>query len=217
MWFEQFIKGVLIGLMATVPLGPIGVFVVQRTLTKNHISGFISGMGAVLADAIFASIALLSLSMVIGFINNHIALIKVIGGICVIMVGMTIMLKNPIVQIKRNRAGMKNSLWSDFLSMFFIAIANPLYILIFVALFAAFGVSYMGTAYFSTGMMLLGVVSGATAWWVVLTTTVGLLRSKFRPRHLLWMNRISGAVIVFLGAAVIISIFVNIPVNVFPQ
>ena len=205
-------KGILVGLLASIPLGPIGVMCIQRTLSRNHRSGFVSGLGAACADTIFATLALFSLTLVLTFIENNIMLIKALGGICVIIVGVKIFLSNPVVQIRKNRAG-KTNLWQDFISMFLITLTNPAFILIFVALFAAFGISREGLGNEGGALMIAGVLSGASLWWFSLTFVVGLLRRRFRPRHLLWINRISGAVIVLLGAAAILLMFVNTPVD----
>ena len=141
-------------------------------------------------------------------------IIKVLGGISVIIVGMTILLKNPVGQIRRNRAGKGSNLWSDYLSVLLITLANPAYILIFVALFAALGVNHEGIPYANGLLMILGVLCGTSLWWFLLTFCISFLRRKFRPRHLLWMNRISGSVIVMLGAAAILSIFIHMKVPV---
>ena len=168
MEFIALLKGIVIGLVASIPLGPIGVMCIQRTLSKSHRSGFISGLGAATADSLFATVALFSLTVVMSFIENYIAIIKALGGISVIIVGMAIFLKNPAVQIRRNRAG-KGSLWSDYLSLFFITLANPAFILIFVALFAAWGISYDGIGFTDGMIMILGVLGGASLWWFTLT------------------------------------------------
>ena len=146
------------------------------------------------------------------FIENNMAIIKALGGISVVIVGVTIFLKNPVVQIRRNRAGKGHNLWGDYLSVFFLTLTNPAYILIFVALFAALGISHEGIPLGGGMSMILGVLCGASLWWFTLTFGVSFLRRKFRPRHLLWMNRISGSVIVVLGAAAILSIFFHTPV-----
>lgn len=216
MWFELFIKGIVIGLAASIPLGPIGVMCIQRTLSRNRRAGFISGLGAASADTLFATVALFSLSVVMAFIETHMIIIKVLGGISVVIVGVTILMKNPVMQIRRNRAG-KGSLWSDYLSIFFITLANPAFILIFVALFAALGSSFDGHHHVYGFIALVGVFCGASAWWFMLTFGVGMLRKRFRPRHLLWINRISGAVIVVLGVAAILSIFLKTPVYGLPS
>ena len=212
MWFELYIRGILIGLMASIPLGPIGVLCIQRTLSKSHKSGFVSGLGASSADTLFAAVAFFSLSVVDSFIENNMMLIKALGGICVVIVGMKIFLTNPVVQIRRNRAG-KGSLWQDYLSLFLITLANPAFILIFVALFAAIGVSGDSLGVVNGLFMIAGVFTGGSLWWFTLTFIVSLLRRRVRPRHLLWINRISGAVIVLLGAAAVLLMFVNTPVD----
>ncbi len=217
MWLELLIRGVAIGLMASVPLGPIGVLCIQRTLSKNHKSGFVSGLGSATADLFFASIAFFSLSVVLSFIESHMMVTKAIGGICVTLVGFKIFFTNPVIQIRRNRAGQSN-LWQDFLSLFVITIANPAFILIFVALFAAFGMSASDLGYLRAIPLIGGVFLGASLWWFALTFVVNLLRKKFRPRHLLWMNRISGAVIVALGMGAVLLMFIKTPVDgIFPQ
>ncbi len=216
MWFELYLRGILIGLTASIPLGPVGVLCIQRTLSKNHKSGFLSGLGAATADTFYATVAFFSLTIVLGFIESHMALLKGIGGLCIMIVGAHIFFSNPIVQIRRNRAGRSN-LWQDYLSVFLLTIANPAFILVFVALFAAFGLSVDAVGNFNGSTMIVGVFTGCSAWWFLLTFVVNLFRKKIRPRHLLWMNRISGALIAVLGAVAILSMVVNFqPDGVFP-
>lgn len=207
-----FITGIIIGITASIPLGPIGVLCIQRTLSKNHKAGFISGLGAATSDTIFASIAMFSLSFVMSFLESNLMYIKAIGGIVIIIMGVNIFLSNPLTQIRRNRKG-QSSLWQDYISVFLITLANPALILIFVALFAAFSVGE-DTTHFSSGItMLSGVSLGCCSWWFLLTFTINLFRSKIRPRHLLWINRIAGSVIIALGVCSILLIFVNIQIN----
>ncbi len=205
------IKGVIIGFVASIPLGPIGVICVQKTLSRSHKAGFISGLGAAGADTVFAAVAAFFLGVVLSFIETYIDLMKVIGGICVIIVGVSIFLRNPVIQIKKIRAN-KGSLWSDFISVFLLTLANPAYILMFVALFASFGISHTGSR-FNSSLLVSGVFLGAALWWFILTFGISFLRRGFRPRHLLYMNRASGAIIVLLGAIAIVSIFFQLPVS----
>ena len=216
MGLEIFIRGVLVGLMASIPLGPIGVLCIQRTLSKNHKAGFFSGLGAATADTVFATVAFFSLSFVLSLIEGHLTIIKAVGGMCVILVGSRIFFTNPVIQIRRNRAG-KSNLWQDYLSIFLITLTNPALILVFVALFATFGFSKEILGAINGVTMIFGVFSGAALWWFTLTFFINLIRNKFRPRHLLWMNRIAGAVIIVLGALVVFSVFLKMPSNgIFP-
>ena len=74
MWFDVYTQGILIGLVASIPLGPIGLLCIQRTLSKSHRSGFVSGLGAATADSMFATVALFSLTVVMSFIENNMAI-----------------------------------------------------------------------------------------------------------------------------------------------
>jgi threonine/homoserine/homoserine lactone efflux protein len=208
------IKGFSVGFMASIPLGPIGVMCIQRTLSKGHRSGVVSGLGAASADLIFAIVAVFSLTLVTAFVETHMLLLKMIGGICVVVMGVYIFLKNPAVQIRKNRAG-KGSLWSDFITIFFLTLTNPAFILVFVTLFAATGVGQTPTVnnLLSNVLLLAGVYLGGNTWWFTLTSLVSMLRNRFRPRHLLWINRISGALITALGVLAIVSMFFETPID----
>lgn len=211
MHIEVILRGVLIGLTASVPLGPIGILCVQRTISKKFKSGFVSGLGAASADTIFALGAMFFLSLIMSFVDMHLNLLKAIGGIIIVVLGIRIFSKNIVVQIRRNRAN-RNSLWKDYLSVFFLTLTNPTYLLVFVALFAAFGINEQLS--FSMRLLLIaGVSLGACLWWFTLAFSLHLIREKFRPRHLFWINRITGTIIVILGIAAILSIFINVPVS----
>ena len=73
MILEFLLKGIVVGFVASVPLGPVGVLCIQRTINKGKISGIYSGLGAATVDAAFALIAVLGLSFIIQFwvIRRH--------------------------------------------------------------------------------------------------------------------------------------------------
>lgn len=212
MWFEIALKGLVIGFVASIPLGPVGVVCIQRTLSKSQRSGFVSGMGAACADFIFAVVAAFFLSFVMALIEDYINFIKVTGGIIVIIIGVNIFLKNPVIQIRKNRAN-KSDLWSDFISVFFLTLANPAFIFMFIALFAGFGISSGDTDTIHSFILVGGVFLGGAMWWFTLSSLISLLRKKFRPRHLLVLNRVSGALIVLLGASAIMSLFIKLNID----
>lgn len=213
--FEILLRGLIVGLLASITLGPVGVMCIQRTLSKSRLSGFVSGLGAAAADTIFAVLAYFFVAVISSIIENHLQVMKIVGGIFVAVVGVSIFLKNPVVQIRRNRAG-KVNLWQDFASTFVLTLTNPGFILWLLVIFSAFNVGdndpgEITPSRVGTGLqMIAGFFGGAVTWWFILTSLIGLFRQKFRPRHLLWINRIAGILISGLGAAAIISVFVEL-------
>ncbi|UKI39678.1 MAG: LysE family translocator [Alistipes putredinis] len=214
MWIEIFLRGVVIGLTASITLGPVGILCIQRTLSKNRKSGLVSGLGAATADTIFATVAFFFISFISSLIESNMVILTVLGGICVVVVGVNIFMTNPVVQIRRNRAG-KSNLWQDYISTFLLTLTNPAFILWLVVIFTALGVDMSEAEVSVTRLrvgvaMITGFLAGASVWWVfLLTTVINRLRNRFRPRHLLWINRVAGVIIVVLGASAVLAMFIQ--------
>lgn len=171
-------RGMLIGLMVSVPLGPMGVLIIQKTLHKGALSGFIAGMGAACADLFYATVAAFGLGFVINTIKTHEVILQIVGGIFLLIMGLNIYFANPLKQIKARRRVTKKGLLGDFLSLFFLTVSNPVTVVVFMAVFA--GTSVLGeTPTFSTEIMLLiGVLLGGSAWWYTLSTIVNVFRKS---------------------------------------
>lgn len=206
MGIELFWKGFIVGLMVSIPLGPIGVLCIQRTLNKGRRSGFISGLGAAFADTIFSIIAGLGLTFIIKFIKEQHLYFQIIGGIIIIFLGIHIFYTNPVRQIRMQRMN-RNKLSQDFLSVFLLTITNPMAIFFFIAMFAGINIADEPLSLFDMSNLVLGVFSGAASWWFVLSAFVNFLRHRFRLKIIWWMNKIAGVIIFILGIAAILSIW----------
>ncbi len=204
-----FLKGLMIGLLASIPLGPIGVICIQRTLNKGRLSGFLSGVGAATADTIFATIAGFSLTFIINFIEEKQLMLEIFGGIIVAILGITTFYTNPVKQLKRHKR-QGNKLMEDYMSVLLLTITNPFAIFVFVALFASLGLGYDGKNLFFSFLTLGGVFLGASLWWYSLSTLVNRFRNKFRLKQLWWVNKIAGSVIFILGILALVKVIKNI-------
>lgn len=192
--------GMLVGFSASLPLGPIGVLIIQRTLQNGRTSGLLSGFGAAISDTIYAIIAGFSLSYIVTFIEAQILWIQLGGVIVLTGLGVKIFRTNPVTRLRKQKAG-QHSLVSDVVSTFLLTLSNPLAIFLFIAFFAGFRV--LKSDYGLTGHLIIitGVFMGATIWWTILTSVVGLFRSKINLRRLFWINKIAGFTIIVLVLA----------------
>jgi len=204
---QYIIKGIGIGLMASIPLGPIGVLIIQKTLQKGRLAGFVSGSGAAVADTLFASIAVLGLGFVINFIQAQEFYFRLIGSIFLVFVGLRIFLTNTIEQFRKSQAPGKRGMFGDFLAIFFLTLSNPIAVIFFGAMFA--GASVFGDAHSAkiALYLLVGVLLGGALWWYALSTLVDIFRKKFRLKQMFWINKISGLIIAILGFLVFLSCF----------
>jgi len=193
--------------MVSLPLGPIGLLCVQRTLNKGRLSGFISGLGAAAADTIFALIAGLGISFIIGFVEEKQIYFQIIGGIIIIYLGLHIFYSNPVRQIRMQRLN-RNKLSQDFLSVLFLMISNPMAIFFFLAMFTGVNLTSGPMSFIHLIFMIGGVSIGAAFWWFILSSFVNIFRHRFRLINIWWMNKVAGVLIFFIGVAAILSVWV---------
>jgi len=197
MFLSLFLKGVIVGLAVSVPLGPIGILIIQRTVNKDRTSGFLSGMGASVSDTIYAVVAGFSITYIIDFIRSHELVFQVVGALMVLALGIHIFFKDPVTDLRKfRRKG--NSYFQDFLSTFLITFPNPMVVFIFLAVFASSGIVFQMNDLSQAVSMVGGVFVGTNGWWLVLTSLVSLFRHKFNLRVLWWFNKIAGVIIVAL-------------------
>jgi threonine/homoserine/homoserine lactone efflux protein len=198
--------GIIIGLTASIPLGPIGLLCIQKTLNNGKFGGLVSGMGAASADTFFAFIAAFGISAVSNFIESQQFYLRLIGGIILAGLGLKIFLTNPAIQIRKQR-NKQNNLWADFVSIFFLTLSNPITVFVFGAIFAGFSVIPTKSHWYELFELVAGIFLGALLWWTVLVTVVNMFRKKFRLRRLWWMNKIMGAIITLFGIFAFVSLF----------
>ena len=205
MGIEFIIKGIVVGIAVSAPLGPLGILTIQRTINKGFFSGFFSGFGAAFADIIYAAIAGFGVSIIAVFLETYQLPIRLLGGLLIAALGVKIFYANPIKQIRKQRA-QKTNFFSDFVSSFFITITNPLTVIFFGAVFAGLGLEEdsSGSAVTYT---LIGIFAGASIWWLSLTLIINIFRKKIRLRNLWWINKITGSLIVIFGVVISASIF----------
>ncbi len=198
-------NGFIIGLSASIPLGPIGLICIQKTLNARLKNGIVSGIGAASADTFFAIVAAFSINAVYNFIEEQQIYLRIVGGTILIGLGLKFFLTNPAIQIRKQQ-NKGNSLWTDFVSVFVLTLSNPLTVFVFGAIFAGFGIIPANNQWYDMLELVSGVFLGASAWWIFLVSTVNIFRKRFRLRRLWWMNKIMGAIIVLFGIFAIVSL-----------
>ena len=191
-----FLKGLIIGLSIAVPVGPIGILCIRRTLVQGRITGFLSGLGAAMADALYGAMAGFRLTFLSNFLISQRIWLNLIGGGLLCILGAKIFLSKPAEQ---GASVEGDSLWNAYLSTFFLTLTNPMTILFFAAVFAGLGVVSASDHYVSAGILVLGVFVGSVMWWFILSGFTGILQGLFNFIRLQWLNRISGLIIIGFG------------------
>lgn len=204
--FEIIIKGIIIGLFISIPLGPIGMLCIQRTLNRGRKYGIATGLGATMSDLVYTMISLFFLSFVIDIIEKQRFAIQLVGSIILLVFGYFIYKSNPSTQPKPNES-VQYSLFSDFISSFGLTLTNPLVLFVLIALFAKFSFIDSDTTLFLSISGIVSILLGAFLWWTTLTFLVSRFRGKLNMRGLKTINVITGLIIIITG---IIGIVMNL-------
>jgi threonine/homoserine/homoserine lactone efflux protein len=205
--FELILKGIFIGLCISVPLGPIGMLCVQRTLNRGRKYGIATGLGATASDLVYTVAALFFLnSIIIGFIKEHEVFFQFSGSAIILIFGCFIFKSHPATQPKPNEIT-KNSLAGDFFTSFALTLSNPLILFILIALFARLEFIFESSTAILIITGMVSILIGAFLWWCALTYLVSKFRTKLDMKGLKIINRTTGSIIVLIGCIGIFSSF----------
>jgi threonine/homoserine/homoserine lactone efflux protein len=204
MEFSLFISGIIIGLTLAVPVGPISLVCIHRTVANGRLHGIVSGLGVATADSLYAAIACLGLTAVYGLIIGYQTLFRLLAGIALILIGIRVFRSVPGAISESD--GQEPYL-QDYLSLFAIAAANPLTLIFFITILPGFGVVAQNTTLIAAVPFVAGVFLGSVLWWFVLCGSLGSVRSRLGTGSLRQINRVSGVLIACFGAGMLILLY----------
>lgn len=192
-----FWRGVILGLAVAVPVGPIGLLCIQRSLVFGSRTGFVTGLGAATADAAYAAVAAFGLTAISSIMVAGQNGLRAAGALCLIYLGLKTLIPHGD-SIGQRGAPMNAA--SNYLSTVVLTLANPATILSFLAMFSSAIPQAAGANFNIAAQFTAGVFAGSASWWLVLSNGVGVLRARVGPKFVRVTNVLSGATL--LGFAV---------------
>jgi threonine/homoserine/homoserine lactone efflux protein len=190
-----FLKGIAVGIVIALPVGPVGVLCVRRTLFEGAWFGLASGLGAALADTTFGIVAGFGLTAVRDVVLGYQDYLGAAGGLFLVVAGARALAKRDVPE-PEPLAGER--VLGAFASAFALVITNPIAIFGFTAIIAKVGLNPDAT-FGTIAVLIAGVFAGSSAWWLGLTGGIVAMRRRARPFRLAAMNLISGAVLIISG------------------
>jgi threonine/homoserine/homoserine lactone efflux protein len=188
------VKGLILGFSIAAPVGPIGILCIQRTTAYGFKSGLATGLGASTADGLYGAAAAFGLTVISTFLTKQQFSLKFIGGAFLLYLGLKMFFSKPA----KHLASMpRKNLLSDYVSTFFLTLANPMTMISFAAVFAGLGVFSQGFG--SACLMVMGVFLGSALWWFVLSCGVASLEIGSNANLLKAINKISGSIIILFA------------------
>lgn len=205
-------KGLLIGIMASAPMGPVGVLCIQRTLNKGRWYGFITGIGATVSDLLYALFTGFGMSFVMDFIQNERSrfILQICGSIVLLLFGVYCYRSDPTKKMHRkNSRPSKGTLLHNGVTAFIVTVLNPLIVFLFIFLFAQFAFIVPSRPLEMT-VGYVSIVGGALLWWFGLTWLVDKVRGKFDDNGILIINRVVGCIVIIFSLIMLFGMVFNL-------
>jgi threonine/homoserine/homoserine lactone efflux protein len=203
------LKSIVLGLSIAAPVGPIGILCIRRSIVDGQAAGFICGLGAATADALYGALGGFALSGISTWLVRGHVWMTLIGSAFLLYLGaktFSAAAPDPTAA-SGNKSG---GALAAYLSTLLLTLANPLTILSFAAAFAGMGAAAdpgAAVGYGATFTMLAGVFSGSALWWLVLTTVAGTARRRLSPPLFAAINRVSGLVLAGFGLYTLVGLY----------
>jgi threonine/homoserine/homoserine lactone efflux protein len=200
MAFIYLLEGLVIGFLLAMPVGPIGVLCVRRTLTYGNWNGFIVGLSGASADIIYALVAAFGITLVSDFVTGMQHWIRLAGGVLLLILGFYIFRSHPSEQATPKRS---NQHTKTFISTFLLALTNPMTLFAFVAVFSGVRSGYISNDRIFLPVLVAGVFFGSLLWFSMLTSLTYVFKKNITSGGFIIVNRIAGCLLMFFGAIAI--------------
>jgi threonine/homoserine/homoserine lactone efflux protein len=198
-----FAKGVIAGFIIAMPVGPVAVMCIHRTLAQGSLYGYVSGLGAAAGDTVFGAIAAFGLGFLADDLMAHNQILRFVGGAILCLLGVRAMLTRHLPD---PAAEDRRSYFGDGFSAFAVTVTNPITLISFAAVLAGLDIHGVTDHVRWSIALTSGVFSGATAWWLLLTTITMGFRAYMTDARLLWLTRATGVLIAAFGVLLLFSL-----------
>ena len=173
-------KGMMIGVIASAPMGPVGILCVQRTLNKGRWYGLATGVGY----------------------------LQIVGSVMLLCFGLYTYRSDPTKKMHQS-GQQKGTLWYNAWTAFLVTFSNPLIIFLFLAMYAQFAF-VLPDHPFEMLVGFASIVGGAMLWWWGLTWLVDKIRTKFDTYGIKLINQIIGVAVIIGSVIMLLGTTTNL-------
>lgn len=191
------LKGFIIGMLASLPIGPLGLLSIQRTLNKGWKVGFFSAVGAITSDAVYSSMAVLGLSFIDDLLKKHRHLISHATGVLFLIVGINILMSG--IEKTRTKEVKEVETIHPFILHFLMGLSNPMTFIIFFAFFTRMGIYVIQKDFMQQIMFIVSIFIGSSTLWLIITNVIERSKKRYKFDSFIFIDKIIGTIIILFG------------------
>ncbi len=193
-----YLYAVFIGFFISFPIGPVGLLCVQRTIKRGMKIGYISAIGIITADLFYGFVVLLASSYIEKYINKDNLILNLIISVLFLIIGVKL--------LNSKEHEIQDTFIHPALSAFFMGIANPGTIFIYLGIFAFFPVKLGFNNLYYSIEILFCIFLGSNILWFLLTELITHAKKLLSIHRFFIIDRIIGGFISCTGLFALIKI-----------
>ena len=194
--FLDIFWGIGIGVVISLPLGPVALITMKRTAEHGLRAGIISGLAIALIDTAVTIFILIGLHHSQRSFYHIPFWLFLIGTIIVFFYGLRMLFADPLKTIERDLPWHKH-----FFGSFILALTNPSTYLAF-GVIGLFLTRFIDRPFFTRAQVAVGFFIGAFLWWSFLAFIAFTQRKRYEKA--VFLNKIIGIIIMVLAVLALV-------------
>jgi putative LysE/RhtB family amino acid efflux pump len=195
-----FLKYISIGFAVAVPVGPMSLLCIDRTLRKGFIAGAVFGSGIAMADITYALIVGVGLASVQTWLSQYGDWLRIAGAIIIAVLAIPMLRQRTVAAPHRD---VPNTHWRAAALAYTLTMSNPHTILLFATVLAATSLTLDAT---EAVIFAAGVGIGSLSWWLLLTASMQRIAHRLSPTTITTINRVMAVVLIGIAVYLLLSV-----------
>jgi threonine/homoserine/homoserine lactone efflux protein len=202
------LAGIAIGLAMSAPLGPVNIIVIRAALGRGFVPALVAGLGAVVADTLFAAVSAYGIRSIETFIRDFTVPLTLAGGCLLVVIGVRTARKHiALSDVDAGTEASAGALLKRGAGAFALTAFNPGTLFGYLAIFGAMSpVLKLSQSPERPVLAVLGVMLGSVLWWAFISFAMDRLKSKLTERTLDRTSRWTGVLIAAFGFALLMDL-----------
>lgn len=189
------LKGIITGLILSLPFGPVGIYCMELTVLEGRWKGYITALGMVTIDVVYSAVSLMFLSSVESYIEKYENYLTILIAIFLMIISLRKIINK--IELKEINLDFKSMLQNYLTGMGF-AIVNISSIFVISTLFTMMKVLDDG-GLSKALQVLIGVGAGGGALWFTTTFIISHFRNLFGKEKLVKLIKVANIAIFILA------------------
>jgi len=188
-------QGMVVGFLLALPVGPIGLICIRHTLKSGSKSGSMVGIGAALADFVYAALSSIFFHSLIPVLTRYQKILQFVGGMVLTLLAHREYILYRHMHFDSNEIHQESAV-TLIREVFVLTLSNPMTILGFMGVFSGFQINPLLLSDYL--LLCMGVFLGSLLWWLCLTGVVTYAKEQLSSN---WLVRFCQLSSLMLGCA----------------